>query len=348
MVFGLFSKERALQKTIEKATNKLSQQPDRWGALEKLREEGSRRSAVRSLQALGRHAAEGRRGRAGEELGRRRARREGQLYPRRRWRTEQSMRLHEAARATRRSSASDAVSLSSRSRARESPTTTRSSRSSTSMFKSEPPGYARFPDRRIDLIKWFTEWKGATEDEVIPRVTPYLKDFDENVRFTAIDGLSLARSREDRGPADRRARAPRRGIGPHPPHDRRGARAHEGAARRARSRKSRDADGPAREDFKVDAGWSRSANAAPSTMQRLGPSCRAGTLRRELDRNVRELVVRQAGLRLWLRAFDERERALVVLCRGRRVLIRGLDPDRVGGRLESPRSGEHRGDSRSA
>src|SRR3954471_9282900 len=41
MVFGLFSKERGLQKTIEKATNKLSQQVDRWGALEKLREDGT-------------------------------------------------------------------------------------------------------------------------------------------------------------------------------------------------------------------------------------------------------------------------------------------------------------------
>src|SRR3954454_18107052 len=41
MVFGLFSKERALQKTIDKAINKLSQQPDRWGALEKLREDSS-------------------------------------------------------------------------------------------------------------------------------------------------------------------------------------------------------------------------------------------------------------------------------------------------------------------
>ena len=41
MVFGLFSKERALQKTIEKATNKLAQQQDRWGALERLREDGS-------------------------------------------------------------------------------------------------------------------------------------------------------------------------------------------------------------------------------------------------------------------------------------------------------------------
>src|SRR5438045_9789989 len=41
MVFGLFSKERSLQRTIEKATNKLAQQPDRWGALEKLRDDGT-------------------------------------------------------------------------------------------------------------------------------------------------------------------------------------------------------------------------------------------------------------------------------------------------------------------
>ena len=41
MVFGLFSKEKSLQKTIEKATNKLSQQPDRWAALEKLRDDGT-------------------------------------------------------------------------------------------------------------------------------------------------------------------------------------------------------------------------------------------------------------------------------------------------------------------
>ena len=41
MVFGLFSKDRALQRTIDKAINKLAQQPDRWGALEKLREDGS-------------------------------------------------------------------------------------------------------------------------------------------------------------------------------------------------------------------------------------------------------------------------------------------------------------------
>src|SRR5882757_8060467 len=60
MVFGLFSKDRSLQRTIEKATNKLAQQPDRWGALERLKEEGTeealygmcRRFAVTSMKGV--------------------------------------------------------------------------------------------------------------------------------------------------------------------------------------------------------------------------------------------------------------------------------------------------------
>ncbi len=57
------------------------------------------------------------------------------------------------------------------------------------ILKNEPPGYVRMPDKRIDLLKWFTEHKGFSDDEVIPRVTPYVNDFDENSRFTAIEGL---------------------------------------------------------------------------------------------------------------------------------------------------------------
>ena len=114
------------------------------------------------------------------------------------------------------------------------------------LFASEPPGYVRMPERRIDLIKWFREWKGATDDEVIPRVTPYVADFDENVRFTAIEGLGARDPREDRRAADRRAAPPRGGVRPHPAHDRRGAREDEGAARRPRRAGRRDADRPAR------------------------------------------------------------------------------------------------------
>src|SRR6185503_3361374 len=42
------------------------------------------------------------------------------------------------------------------------------------ILASEKPGYARFPDRRIDAIKWFCEWKEATDDEILARVPPYL------------------------------------------------------------------------------------------------------------------------------------------------------------------------------
>ena len=68
------------------------------------------------------------------------------------------------------------------------------------IFASEPPGYVRMPERRIDLIKWFTEWKGATDDEIVPRVTPYLPDFDENVRFTTIEGLARCAPEKIVGP----------------------------------------------------------------------------------------------------------------------------------------------------
>ena len=36
-----------------------------------------------------------------------------------------------------------------------------------------------------------SEWKAATSTEVVPRLAPYLADFDENVRFAAIDGIAL-------------------------------------------------------------------------------------------------------------------------------------------------------------
>ena len=58
------------------------------------------------------------------------------------------------------------------------------------LFASEPPGYVRMPDRRIDLLRWFGEYKPASDDELIERLTPYVGDFDENSRFAAIDGLS--------------------------------------------------------------------------------------------------------------------------------------------------------------
>jgi hypothetical protein len=58
------------------------------------------------------------------------------------------------------------------------------------LFASERPGYVRLPDRRIDLIRWFSEWKPATDEEAVSRLAPYTTDFDENARFAAIEGLA--------------------------------------------------------------------------------------------------------------------------------------------------------------
>ncbi len=58
------------------------------------------------------------------------------------------------------------------------------------LFATEPPGYVRMPERRIDLIRWFSDWKLGTDEEVLSRLTPYLVDFDENVRFSVVDGIA--------------------------------------------------------------------------------------------------------------------------------------------------------------
>jgi hypothetical protein len=173
MVFGLFSKERALQKTIQKATNKLSQQPDRWAALEKLREDGSEDALFGLCKRFGITSMKG----VEDEQEKTWvvdalvAQGAAALPPLRRY-MKSAEQLAFPLRVLERIADHDKILVVV-----------------DEILADEPPGYVRTPDRRIDLIKWFTEWKGATDDEVIPRVTPYLTDFDENVRFTVIDAL---------------------------------------------------------------------------------------------------------------------------------------------------------------
>jgi hypothetical protein len=184
MVFGLFSKERSLQKTIEKATNKLAQQPDRWGALEKLRDDASeealfglcKRFSVTSMKGVEDEQEKSwvvdvlveKGGASLAPLVRYMKNADGLAFP-----------LKVIERIADRDKTLKVVD---------------------ELFASEPPGYVRMPDRRIDLIKWFTEWKGATDDEVISRITPYLTDFDENVRFTAVDGFATRDPKKISGP----------------------------------------------------------------------------------------------------------------------------------------------------
>ena len=174
MVFGLFSKEKALQRTIEKATNKLAQQADRWAALEKLKEDGSeialvgmcRRFAITSLKGVEDEA---------EKL----------------WVVDTLVAKGPAAlpAVVRYMKNADQLSFPLKVLERVAPRD-KILDVVDQLLATEPPGYVRMPDRRIDLLRWFAEWKPATDDELVSRFTPYVTDFDENVRFSAIDGMA--------------------------------------------------------------------------------------------------------------------------------------------------------------
>jgi len=174
MVFGLFSKERALHKTIEKATNKLAQQQDRWAALERLRDDGTEEALLGLCKRFGVTSMKG-----------------VEDEQEKSWVVDVLVEKHLQALAPLRRYMKSADQLAFPLRVLERIADhDKVIEVCDEIFASEPPGYARFPDRRIDLLKFFSEWRGATEDEAIARLTPYLTDFDENVRFTAIDGLS--------------------------------------------------------------------------------------------------------------------------------------------------------------
>jgi HEAT repeat protein len=174
MVFGLFSKEKSLQKTIEKATNKLAQQPDRWAALEKLNEDGSD-DAIFGL--CKRWSVTSHKGVEDEQE--------------KQWVVDTLVSKGAAVLAplTRYMKSADQLQFPLKVLERVADHD-KALAVVDEILASEKPGYARFPERRIDVLKWFTAWKGATHDEVLTRLVPYVVDFDENVRFTAIEGLA--------------------------------------------------------------------------------------------------------------------------------------------------------------
>jgi hypothetical protein len=174
MVFGLFSKEKSLQKTIERATNKLSQQPDRWGALEKLKEDGSEAAL---LGLCKRFSVTSMKGVEDEQE--------------KHWVTDTLVANGAASLPPLVKYMKSAEHLSFPLRVLERIADHAKALAIVDeLFASEPPGYVRMPERRIDLIRWFSEWKPATDAEVVARLTPYVTDFDENVRFAAIEGLA--------------------------------------------------------------------------------------------------------------------------------------------------------------
>lgn len=174
MVFGLFSKEKSLQRTIERATNKLAQQADRFPALERLLEDGSeealfglcRRFGVTSQKSV---EDEQEKAWVVDALGGKGA----AALP--------------AVRRYIKSAEALAFPLKVLDRIAEPAVVLEVV---DSVLAGEQPGYVRHPERRIDLLRWLADWKGTSSAEIARRLTPYLSDFDENVRFAAIEGLA--------------------------------------------------------------------------------------------------------------------------------------------------------------
>jgi hypothetical protein len=173
MVFGLFSKEKSLQRTIERATNKLAQQADRWGALEKLREDGTDDATFglcKRWSITSNNHVEDQQEKAWvvDVLT---AKGAVVLAPLRRYMKGSAQLSHALAVLG---------AVATRDQVLE---------TVDGLFADETPGYTRDPERRLDLIRWFGEWKAGGADTV-SRLLPYLVDFDQNVRVAAADAIA--------------------------------------------------------------------------------------------------------------------------------------------------------------
>ena len=174
MVFGLFSKEKALQRNIAKTSNKLLQQADRWAAMEALRKDGSEEALyglTRRFSIVSHKSSEDEQEKQWVvdvlvEKG------EVAIGPVRRYlknHAQLALGLQVLGQIVPKERVLEVID---------------------ELFASEPPGYTRDPERRLDLIKWLGEWPPATAADVVPRLSPYLKDHSEDVRYFAAEALA--------------------------------------------------------------------------------------------------------------------------------------------------------------
>jgi HEAT repeat protein len=175
MVFGLFSKERSLQRAMDRAANKHAQSPDRFAAMEKLRQDGSEDA----LHAL--------------------CRRFGFNYDKtiedeqeKQWVYETLCAAGGAALEPLRRYMRSAASVAYPLRVLEKIATTEQALALIDeLLANEQPGYTRDPSRRIQIIDWLADYAAAPPAEVNRRVQPYLADYDENVRYAAIQAVAV-------------------------------------------------------------------------------------------------------------------------------------------------------------
>lgn len=180
MVFGLFSKGGSLKRAQKKAMNRLAQSADRWAALEKLVEDGSDESLLTvckrfSFTSLKLSDDEQEKAWVVSAL------------------TTKGESALPALRAYMKSASTVAYPLrvlenvGSKDRILD---------VIDDLLSDEEPGYTRDTAKRISYIDWLGEWEAASDAEVTSRVVPYVADFDEEVRFAAVEALSM-RATED-------------------------------------------------------------------------------------------------------------------------------------------------------
>jgi len=173
MVFGLFSKEKALQRTIERATNKLAQQGDRWAAMEQLHKDGSEEALFGLCKRFGVTSQK-----------------QVEDEQEKNWVVDVLVGAGPAALPPVTRYVKSAPQLAFALKVVDRIATNDQLLTVVdAILATEEPGYTRDPERRLDLIRWLSEWKTGGPD-LAPRLLPYLRDFDQNVRVAAADAVA--------------------------------------------------------------------------------------------------------------------------------------------------------------
>jgi HEAT repeat protein len=174
MVFDLFSKERKLQRLIKKASNQLAQSPERHAAMDKLREDGSDEALYHLLRRFTFNYSKTLEDEQEKE-----------------WVVEMMIVKGAAAlpplRRYLKSSSAIAYALRILERVADPKTILAIV---DELLAGEDPGYTRDTNKRIQLLHWLGEWRGADSETIAPRLIPYLQDFDENTRYAVVEALS--------------------------------------------------------------------------------------------------------------------------------------------------------------
>lgn len=173
MVFGLFSKERALKRALEKANNKLAQHVDRWAAMEKLRDNGTDEAIYGLLRRFSFSYDKSVEDEQEKQwvVDSLTAKGDGILPPLKRYIKSAGSIAYPLEILGRVASESQVLEVIDE------------------LIEVEEPGYARDPTKKMQMIDWLAEWSTGKDEDVAKRIAPYLADFDEGVRFAATEAL---------------------------------------------------------------------------------------------------------------------------------------------------------------